>query len=44
MACNLRIEEILLGSTPFFGMLLFALALVIIFPQISLFIPRLLRG
>ena len=40
----MRVEEIFLGSAPFFVMLLLALALVIAFPQISLFIPRLLLG
>jgi C4-dicarboxylate transporter DctM subunit len=41
---DVRIEEIFLGSAPFFMVLLVALALVIAFPQISLFIPRLLLG
>jgi C4-dicarboxylate transporter DctM subunit len=41
---DVRIEEIFLGSAPFFVVLLLALALVIAFPQISLFIPRLLLG
>ena len=41
---DVRIEEIFLGSAPFFLVLLLALALVIAFPQISLFIPRLLLG
>jgi len=39
-----RVEEIFLGAAPFFVVLLVALALVIAFPQISLFIPRLLLG
>lgn len=41
---DVKIEEIFLGAAPFFVMLLFALALVIIFPEISLFLPRLLLG
>ena len=41
---DVKIEEIFLGSAPFFFMLLLALALIIIFPEISLFIPRLLLG
>jgi tripartite ATP-independent transporter DctM subunit len=41
---DVRVEEIFLGSAPFFVLLLLALALVIAFPQISLFIPRLLLG
>ena len=41
---DVRIEEIFLGSAPFFVVLLVALALVIAFPEISLFIPRLLLG
>jgi TRAP-type C4-dicarboxylate transport system permease large subunit len=41
---DVRIEEIFLGSAPFFVVLLLALALVIAFPEISLFIPRLLIG
>lgn len=41
---DVRVEEIFLGSAPFFLLLLLALALVIAFPQISLFIPRLLLG
>ena len=41
---DVRIEEIFLGSAPFFVLLLLALALVIAFPEISLFIPRLLLG
>jgi tripartite ATP-independent transporter DctM subunit len=41
---DVRIEEIFLGSAPFFVVLLLALALVIAFPQISLFVPRLLLG
>jgi TRAP-type mannitol/chloroaromatic compound transport system permease large subunit len=41
---DVRVEEIFLGAAPFFVVLLAALALVIAFPQISLFIPRLLLG
>ncbi len=41
---DVKIEEIFLGAAPFFFMLIFALALVIIFPEISLFLPRLLLG
>jgi tripartite ATP-independent transporter DctM subunit len=41
---DVRIEEIFLGAAPFFFMLLIALALVMTFPQISLFIPKLLLG
>jgi tripartite ATP-independent transporter DctM subunit len=41
---DVRVEEIFLGSAPFFVLLLLALALVIAFPQLSLFIPRLLLG
>lgn len=41
---DVKIEEIFLGSAPFFFMLLLALGLVIVFPQISLFIPTLLLG
>jgi TRAP-type mannitol/chloroaromatic compound transport system permease large subunit len=41
---DVRVEEIFLGAAPFFVVLLVALALVIAFPQISLFIPRLLLG
>jgi tripartite ATP-independent transporter DctM subunit len=41
---DVRIEEIFLGAAPFFITLLIALALIIAFPQISLFLPRLLLG
>lgn len=41
---DVKIEEIFLGAAPFFVMLLVALALVIVFPEISLFLPRLLLG
>lgn len=41
---DVRIEEIFLGAAPFFFMLLLALALVMAFPQISLFLPKLLLG
>ena len=41
---DVRIEEIFLGSAPFFVVLLLALGLVIAFPQISHFVPRLLLG
>jgi C4-dicarboxylate transporter, DctM subunit len=41
---SVSIEDIFRGSAPFFGMLLLALALIIAFPQISLFFPRLLIG
>jgi tripartite ATP-independent transporter DctM subunit len=41
---DVKIEEIFLGSAPFFVMLLVALGLIIAFPQISLFIPKLLLG
>ena len=44
LPADVRIEEIFLGSAPFFVLLLLALALVIAFPEISLFIPRLLLG
>jgi C4-dicarboxylate transporter, DctM subunit len=44
LPADVKIEEIFLGSAPFFFMLLLALALVIIFPQISLFFPKLLLG
>ena len=41
---DVKIEEIFLGSAPFFAMLLLALAAIVTFPEISLFIPRLLLG
>ena len=41
---NVRIEDIFLGSLPFFAALLAALGLVIAFPEISHFLPRLLLG
>ena len=41
---DVKVEDIFLGAAPFFVMLLLALALIIIFPEISLFIPRLLLG
>jgi C4-dicarboxylate transporter, DctM subunit len=41
---DVRIEEIFLGAAPFFITLLIALAFIIAFPQISLFLPRLLLG
>jgi TRAP-type C4-dicarboxylate transport system permease large subunit len=41
---DVMIEEIFAGATPFFVALLVALSLVISFPQISLFLPRLLMG
>jgi tripartite ATP-independent transporter DctM subunit len=41
---DVMIEEIFIGAAPFFLMLFVALALVIAFPQISLFLPRLLMG
>jgi tripartite ATP-independent transporter DctM subunit len=41
---DVRVEEIFLGAAPFFFMLLAALAIVIIFPEISLFLPRMLLG
>jgi tripartite ATP-independent transporter DctM subunit len=41
---DVRIEEIFLGAAPFFFMLIIALALVMTFPQISLFLPKLLLG
>jgi TRAP-type C4-dicarboxylate transport system permease large subunit len=39
-----KVEEIFLGVAPFFFMLLVALAIIIIFPEISLFLPRILLG
>jgi tripartite ATP-independent transporter DctM subunit len=41
---DVRIEEIFLGAAPFFIVLVLALGLVIAFPQISHFVPRLLLG
>jgi tripartite ATP-independent transporter DctM subunit len=41
---DVRVEEIFLGTAPFFFMLLAALAIVIVFPEISLFLPRMLLG
>jgi tripartite ATP-independent transporter DctM subunit len=41
---DVRVEEIFLGAAPFFFMLLAALAIVIVFPEISLFLPRMLLG
>jgi C4-dicarboxylate transporter, DctM subunit len=41
---DVTIEEIFVGSAPFFFMLLFALAIIVMFPQISLFFPKLLLG
>ena len=38
----MTIEEIFLGSAPFFFMLLIALAIVITFPQITLWLPKLI--
>ncbi len=41
---DVRVEEIFLGSAPFFFMLFVVLGLIIAFPEISLFLPRLLLG
>lgn len=41
---DVKVEEIFLGVAPFFFMLLVALAIIIIFPEISLFLPRILLG
>ena len=41
---DVSVEEIFLGSAPFFVMLLLALAIIIAVPEISLFFPRLLLG
>jgi tripartite ATP-independent transporter DctM subunit len=41
---DVRVEDIFLGSLPFFAALLAALGLVIAFPEISHFLPRLLLG
>ncbi len=41
---GVRVEDIFRGCVPFFAVLLAALALVIAFPQISHFLPRLLIG
>lgn len=41
---DVKVEEIFLGVAPFFVMLLVALALIVIFPEISLFLPRILLG
>jgi tripartite ATP-independent transporter DctM subunit len=41
---DVKIEEIFRGCVPFFAALLVALALVIAFPEISHFLPRLLFG
>jgi tripartite ATP-independent transporter DctM subunit len=41
---DVTVEEIFLGAAPFFVMLLIALAIVIAFPQVSHFLPRLLLG
>jgi C4-dicarboxylate transporter, DctM subunit len=44
LPADVRVEDIFLGAAPFFVMLLLALALVVAFPQLSLFLPRLLIG
>ncbi len=41
---HIRIEDIFAGTLPFFLMLLGVLAMIIAFPQISLFIPSILIG
>ncbi len=41
---DVSVQEIFMGVTPFFFALLLALAIVIIFPQVSLFLPKLLIG
>jgi TRAP-type C4-dicarboxylate transport system permease large subunit len=41
---DVRVEDIFLGCAPFFAALLASLALVIAFPEISHFLPRLLLG
>lgn len=41
---DVRIEDIFLGCVPFLAALLAVLGLVIAFPEISLFLPRLLLG
>jgi tripartite ATP-independent transporter DctM subunit len=41
---DVRVEDIFLGVAPFFVTLLAVLVLIIIFPEISLFVPRLLLG
>lgn len=41
---DVKVEEIFLGAAPFFVVLLFALGVVIAFPHISHFVPRLLFG
>ena len=41
---DVKVEEIFLGVAPFFFMLLVALAIIVIFPEISLFLPRILLG
>jgi tripartite ATP-independent transporter DctM subunit len=41
---DVRIEDIFLGVAPFFFTLLIALAIVMAFPEVSLFLPRLLIG
>jgi len=41
---DVSVQEIFLGIMPFFFMLLVALAIVVIFPQVSLFLPKLLIG
>lgn len=41
---HIRVEDIFAGTLPFFLMLLVVLAMIIAFPQISLFIPSILIG
>lgn len=41
---DVTVEQIFIGSAPFFVMLLVALGIIIAFPEISLFFPRLLLG
>ncbi|TCT03986.1 TRAP transporter large permease [Aquabacter spiritensis] len=44
LPADVKIEDIFIGVAPFFAMLFVALALIVIFPQISLFFPKLLLG
>ena len=44
LPADVKVEDIFIGCAPFFGALLVALSLVIAFPQISHFFPRLLLG
>ncbi len=41
---DVSVQEIFMGVTPFFIALLIALAIIITFPQVSLFLPKLLIG